>query len=570
EPSQPGLAYGVEDRVPPLTLVLNALQHLAIITPIGLVFPTLVARAAGAAPDTAESVLAASLVALGIGSILMCARTRVFGSGFLAPSVFTAAYLPASLAAAAAGGLPLVFGMTVFAGLCEIAFSYLLRRFRALVPSEVAGLAVLMIGFTLGLLGFRLVFGLDPRGGATLAASSHEAIALGLGTLVLIVVLNVWCGGILRIFAVLIGVVAGYAAAGLVGLVDRDLAGAGLAHALVAWPGLPGVMPAFDAWLAPQFAIGALAAALRAMGDITTCQRINDHGWSRPDFVSIGNGLRADGLSSVVAGLLGSVGLNTFSGSIGLSQATGVTARRVGFAIGALFAALACVPAVIGVAAAIPPPITGAVLLFSSAFIVANGLQIIVARLLDARRVVTIGLALIFGISHDVFFSFYATLPSWIGTIASSSLVVTLVIALALNAVFRLGIKRTVAVTAPIDGKLTDRLEAFCEASGAAWGAQREVVHRLFSAVLEAAELAYAQAAPGGDFALTLTFDEFHIDATTRFAVAPERRADAAAVEEADEHGLDDLPMLLIRRFADRVTRTLDRGDILIRMRFDA
>ncbi|MFD1381635.1 hypothetical protein [Fodinicurvata halophila] len=146
------------------TLLLSGLQHLAIIAPIGLVFPLLVLRAADAGAVLQEAMITASLLALGIGSIVLCLRRRALGSGFLCPAVFTAAYLPASLAAAQNGGLALVFGMTMFAGACEIAFSFLLRRLRAYLPVEIAGLAVVMIGLILGLIGFRLLLGLDSHG----------------------------------------------------------------------------------------------------------------------------------------------------------------------------------------------------------------------------------------------------------------------------------------------------------------------------------------------------------------------------------------------------------------------
>lgn len=565
-----GQGYGVEDRLPPATLVINAIQHVAIIAPIGLVFPALVAHAAAASAELAQAVVAASLLALGVGSILLCMRGRLLGSGFLVPSVFTAAYLPASLAAAEAGGLPLVVGMTIFAGFCEILFSFLLYRFRSLIPAEIAGLAVLMIGLTLALLGFRLVFGLEASGRVDDLPERVPDIVIGLGTFAFIAVLNIWGAGRLRTFSVLIGVAIAYAAAAAIGLVGAAAPGAGGGFGLFRMPQLPLALPAFEAWLAPQFAIGALAAALRAMGDITTCQRMNDRKWVRPDFASIERGVRADGLSTMVSGCLGSVGLNSFSGSIGLAQASGVKSRHVGLAIGIVFVLLACFPPVIALAASIPHPVTGAVLLFSSTFIIASGLQVIVSRLLDSRRILTIGLAITFGISHDAFLGFYAALPSWIGTISSSPMVVSLVLALALNALFRIGTARTVTLTVPVDDQLTGRIQEFCEQSGARWGARREVVERLFGAAIETAELAFAQAPPGDPFELTLTFDEFFLDATVRYRLETPQRPPPAEEEAGLPVNLADLPHLLIRRLADRVTETVDHGFAVMKLRFDA
>jgi xanthine/uracil permease len=57
------------------------------------------------------------------------------------------------LLAATAGGLPAVFGMTVFAGLAEVLLSRYLHRLRMLFPSAISGLVVAVVGLDLGLVG---------------------------------------------------------------------------------------------------------------------------------------------------------------------------------------------------------------------------------------------------------------------------------------------------------------------------------------------------------------------------------------------------------------------------------
>ena len=55
-----------------------------------------------------------------------------------------ALYLPASLLALKTGGLPLLFGMTVFAGAVEITIARLMRPLRPFMPPEIAGFVVAM------------------------------------------------------------------------------------------------------------------------------------------------------------------------------------------------------------------------------------------------------------------------------------------------------------------------------------------------------------------------------------------------------------------------------------------
>ena len=554
-----------QDEALPLGLiVLSGLQHVAVLAPTGLVFPLLVLRAAEASPELQEAVIAASLLALAVGSFLLCLRGRHLGSGYLAPSVFTAAYLPPSLVAAQTGGLGLVFGMTIFAGFCEIVFSFALRRLRPYFPVEIAGLAVVMIGLILGLLGFRLILGMA---GTTFSFAEIDGAtaSLGLLTLAVIVALNVWGKGPLKVFSVLLGLGLVYTAAVLLGALESVPAVAHYHPLLVDLPSLPLVPPDFDWGLAVPYLIGALACSLRALGDITTCQRIADPDWVRPDMGSIERGIRADGLSTVIAGAMGTLGLNTFSGSIGLSQATGVIARSVGFAVAGLFFLLAFLPPLHNLLLSMPPPLFGAILIFSSAFILANGLNIIVGRLLDARRVLAIGIALVLGISHDVYPHLFKSFPVWLQSFAGSSLVVALVTALVLNAVFRIGIKQSERLDAPLDGRLLGRIVAFCRDQGAAWGARRDVMDRVTGALTEAGELALARGRRDRPMALDITYDEFRIIATVSYETA----GDSERMRESEEERMtQELELRLIRHFTDQVTLSEQHGQQTLRLVF--
>jgi NCS2 family nucleobase:cation symporter-2 len=134
------LQYGLHDR-PGLAVTLgSAFQHvmLGLVT---LSFPLLVIEdifpRSMLPPDQVSTLMITSFLALGVATLLQACRHGGIGSGFLAPAVFTAAYLPPSLAAAHAGRLGLVFGMTIFAGLLEIGLAFLIRRFPKCFPPKL-------------------------------------------------------------------------------------------------------------------------------------------------------------------------------------------------------------------------------------------------------------------------------------------------------------------------------------------------------------------------------------------------------------------------------------------------
>lgn len=567
-PSQ--LTFGLDERPPLQILLLTGLQHVAVITVIGMVFPLLVADRAGVDLATRQAMLGVSMLALGIATLLQCLRWGPIGSGFLAPAVFTAAYMPASLKAAEQGGLPLVFGMTIFAGLCSVLLSRVVHRLRPYLPAEIAGLAVLVIGIILGTLGFRLVFGHDSEMPLSTALPPRETV--GIAVIAATTGFTIWGIGKLRQFAALLGFAVGCVVAVAVGLMSMPSMPAGIG--LIALPSPLGLIPTFDVGLIPDYLVAALACSLRAMGDITTCQKINDPDWKRQDILSVQRGLLADGLGTMVAGLLGTVGLNTFSGSIGISVATGITSRRVALAIGGLFVVLSMLPPVWSLLAAVPLEVAGGVLLFAACFIIVSGVQVVMTRMLDARKTIVIGLSLVLGPTYDLFPSLYAQLPLTLRGIFGSNLVVAMVTAILLNLLFRIGVARRVgfALSARSDPDLP---HMFMEEHGGEWGARRDVVSKVVAALVEFREHADELMAPGTEADVQVRYDEYAIDVDIRYVGRVPVLA--AGAEPAPEQLLDLEPdeatawlrSLLLARLADRANVEQRGPEAVLRLHFD-
>ena len=83
------LTWGVDERPPALTLWSAAVQHVLIATTVGMFFPMLVLDAAGASHETVRNVMSISMLALGIGTLLLCLNERDLGFGFLVPASFS-------------------------------------------------------------------------------------------------------------------------------------------------------------------------------------------------------------------------------------------------------------------------------------------------------------------------------------------------------------------------------------------------------------------------------------------------------------------------------------------------
>jgi xanthine permease XanP len=562
----PNIAYAVEDRPPLGVLFLSGLQHTGIIA-IALVYPLLLSREAGLALDQTADILAATMLVLGFGAVLQSLRRGRIGAGYLCPPVCTAAYLGPSLLAVKTGGVSLVFGMLAFAGAVEVVLSRLLRPLRPYLPPEVSGLVVVLIAVGMGSLAFRGLLGIGlPQ---TEHAPHFLVVALTLGTMI---GLSVWSTGMPRLFCALIGMVVGYVAALATGLLTPASLQAVEAASLVSPPGFSTLSWSWDAALVIPFAVAALATCVRTIGDVTICQRINDADWVRPDMRSISGGALANGVTNIVGGIVGAHGVSTYTSSVGLSAATGVTSRFVGYAIGAIFLALAFMPKASAVFLVMPAPVMGAATLFTAAIIFINGLQIIASRLLDARRTFVIGLSFMAAMAVELYPAFFNALPAQALVFFGSSLVLGTVIALVLNLLFRIGVRRTQRMS--IDPARVDsaEIEAFMETHGATWGARRDVIDRAAFDLAQSIETIVDSGVAAGALQVEASFDEFSLDLSVSYEGPPLELPETRPSNEeimASEEGARRLAGFMLRRHADDVRATVKSGRSTILFHFD-
>jgi len=553
------LIYSVEERPPALVCLVNAAQQLTII-PQFLVYPILVMRAVGADEQAAANFVGLSFLAVGVGTLLQSWPAKWTGSGFLISSSPAAAFVPIDIVAMKAGGPPLLTGMTVFAGLAEIGFAQIVRRFRPFFPAEISGLCILLIGIYVGVLAIKSTFGLDASAQAT---ATPRELAVGGATLALMIGLNLWAKGTLKMLCAIIGVICGYAAAVAVGAFDPAAMKVLTDASIFALPHWTPALPRFSLDLAVPFAAAALVCTLRAMGDVATGQKINDRDWIRPDMTSIRKGITSDGAATVVAGLLGVLGCNTQSSANGMANATGVAARHVAFWLGAMLIVFAFFPVIPAVLVAMPRAVVGASFLFTGCFIMISGLQIITSRLLDARRTFIIGIALTLSLGHEVFPALYSSAPTALAPFVSSGLVTGLIIALVLNAVFRIGMRSKATVDIAPGPDAHDAVRAFLEQQGARWGARRDVVERAIFGTAQAEESIVEHCNVQGPVSVEASFDEFNLDIRLSWQgdelQIPDKRPSDEEIRET-EQGLLLLAGFLIQRNADRV-RTARRGD---------
>src|SRR6266853_6245036 len=543
-----GLLYAVDETLPPATLFFAALQHVAVMSN-SLIYPIILAREAGLASGALLDFAARAMFMLGVSTILLCARSRFVGSGYLCPAGFTQIYLGPSLLAMQRGGPALVAGMTIICGFLQCVMAPLLKRLRIILPSEIAGLVIAVVGLSIAVIGVRYSLGIS---GAQSIQPASLAIA-GL-SLVIMSVLNIWSRGYAKMFCVLIGMIAGYAVCGALGLIDFSVmlpATGGIA--IVRLPGFSFVGLSFDVDLLAPFVVVALAGTLHLMGNVSTAQRINDDDWVRPEFGSLSRGLAGNGIAAMLCGLLGSMGINSYSSCIGVSTATGITSRSVAYAIGALFVVLSLIPAASIAVANVPAPVVGAALFFTAAFVFTSGLQAITARLLDSRKIIVIGFSFAMAMIADTSQDLLVRAPVLLHPILGNALVLGTVSAVLLNLIMRIGVRQRVTMKLDAGHVNRDTIERFLTEQGGRWGARRDIISRAIFGVVQVLEVV-------GDVSeeteIEASFDEFNLDVRVRYKgaplVIPERKPTPREII-ASEEGERLLAGYLLCQSADRI-----------------
>ena len=560
------LTYGLEELPPAMVTWISAVQHVGV-SAIFMVYPLIIARQAGLTREQTTNILQLGFVALAVAAVLQALPRGPVGSRLLAPSIFTGIYLAPSLLAVKAGGMPLVWGMTIFAGLVETALSRAWLRLRAFIPPESAGLVVFLVGTIIGLAAMRVLLEDNPAGVLT----ERDGIVTGF-TLAVMAALNIWNNGRLKLFCILIGMVSGYFAAGAVGLLSLHDLSDTLNRPLFAVPVVSRISWAFDWSLAIPFAVTGLAGAMNSTAVVTTYQRLTDAEWARPDMASIKRGVLGDGIATMISGLLGTYGTTISSAHVGRVVATGTASRVIAFAVAGRFVVAALQPTLIGVLTIMPRPVMAAAMLFTAVFIMISGVQIISTRVLDGRRTLVIGMGMLAFFVASIYPAAFNRAPQWAQPLVSSPLVLATLVALSLNLLFRIGIRRTVEAT--IDPGAAD-LEAIAnviERNAGIWGARRDVVNRMQFAVQQTIEAIIAFCAARGPIKLYISYDEFVIDAVLAYDGAPlEFPTQPPTSEEIveTEQGARHLAGFLIRRFADRMRATRRNDQTVVYLHFD-
>ena len=371
---------------PPLlrTLGLGA-QFSLIASATLLVTPVIVANASGQGEPYVVWMVFASLIVVGVSTLIQVRRLGFVGAGAVLP-MFTAAFaIPFCITAVQDGGPATLTTLLLVAAVAQLAISRWLFILRRVVTPTVGGTVMMILSITLASVVFDL---LDDATQVDPEAASLTAFV----TMVVAAALTLRRSPLLRFWGPIAGIVVGCVVAGVMGIFNT----ARITES--AWVGLPAERPdlgldfGLEFWtLVPAFLFLGVIISIQANGASISMQRVAWREDRAVDFRQVQGAVAGGAASNFLAAIAGTVPNAINPGIIAFTQITGVAARTLGYSIGGFFILLAFLPKVSGLLSSIPGPVMTGYLIMVTGSLFVDGARTVIQNEQNNEKIAVAG-----------------------------------------------------------------------------------------------------------------------------------------------------------------------------------
>lgn len=420
----------VDQVLPIRSLILFGLQHVLVMaaSPITAVF--LVAQTLGFDPALTASVISATFLICGLGSILQSFGPGGFGARLPFIMVPGGAPIAIFLAIATQTDIQTAVGAVLMTSVFYLVALPVFRRLLRYFPPIVVGTMLLLVAVNL----VRIYGGTITGKPGSDGFAAPLNVGLALATIALTVLFAWGFTGTLRRISVMLGLVAGTALAAIFGQIDMSNVVDG---PLIAVPQLfPFGMPKFDVIAALPLIVFSIISMAEATGQtIATAEivgrRENAHG-------IVPRTIRGDAVASLLGGMLGTSLIITSGENVGIVRATNVKSRYVTAAAGVILIVIALLAPISRLATALPGPVIGGTAVIVFAIIGVIGIDLL--RRTDLREhgaMFTLAAGLSMGMLPILVPGIYSQFPQWSQMIIGNGLAAGTITAVLVNALFQ-------------------------------------------------------------------------------------------------------------------------------------
>lgn len=419
-----------DKRLGVLANVAYGFQHVLTMYGGIIAVPLIVGQAAGLPASDIGILIASCLFMGGLATLLQTLGAPLIGCQLpLVQGVSFASVATIVAILHSGNNLPVVFGAVMAASFIGFLITPVFSRVIRFFPPLVTGSVITVIGLSLMPVAAHWAMGGNPH-----APDFGSEANIGLAGITLAIVLllsKVGSASVSRL-SILLGMVIGTVIAVVAGMTDFSSVTHG---ASVSMPSLFyfGV-PSFSVAAIVSMVIVILVVMVETSADILA---VGDIVETPIDSRRLGNGLRADMLSSLVAPIFGSFTQSAFAQNVGLVAVTGVKSRYVVATSGVILVILGLLPIMGRVIAAVPMAVLGGAGLVLFGTVTASGIRTLSrVNYEDNMNLVIVATSVGFGMIPIAAPGFYSQFPGWVATILHSSISSTAIMAVVLNLVF--------------------------------------------------------------------------------------------------------------------------------------
>ncbi len=420
-----------------------------------LVTPVIVAKASGRDDSYLTWMVFASLIAVGLSTLVQVRRIGPVGSGAVLP-MFTAAFsIPFCITAVVDGGPATLTTLILVSGLLQLVISKWLFILRRLVTPIVGGTVMMILSITLASVVFAL---LDEASLVDPVSAPLTAFA----TLLVVAVLTFRGTAVLRLWAPMIGIAIGCAVAAGFGIYEFE-------RILRApWIGLPSESPGLTLdfgipfWtILPSFLFLGVIISIQANGEAIAQQRVSRREARAIDFRQVQGTLAGTGVGNLIAGAVGAVPIIIHPGAVAFTQVTGVASRRVGYCIGFMFIAVAFLPKVSTLLSTIPGPVMTGYLIMVTGTLFVEGARTVIQTEQNRQKVLVAGVSFWIGAAFQFSLFHLPNVGPILGTLLKSGITTGGLAAIALILFLEFTSHRPMRFQSPLHINALDDLNAF-------------------------------------------------------------------------------------------------------------
>ncbi|MGT2802810.1 nucleobase:cation symporter-2 family protein [Streptococcus henryi] len=421
------MLYEIDDKPPVGVTILLALQHILAAFAGIIAVPLVVASAIGLSVEDTSIMVSATIFVAGITTVIQSKGIGPIGSRVSGMMGTDFTFANPAISVGSKFGIAGIVGATIAGALVEIILSRFVKPLMKFFPPLITGTVVALIGITLMPVSMNWAAG----GSGAEDFGSLENISIAFVVMVFTLLLSHYGKGMWRTASVFIGMIFGYILCIFLGKVDL----AEVANA--SWFALPNIFRygvTFDLSSILSF-IPAYVVSL--IGTVGIMMAIGEASNVKVDSQRAANGVLADGVGSLIAGVFGAGPNTAFSQNVGLITLTKVASCHVMIVAGLILAVLGVLPKLSALISIMPQPVLGGVGVIMFGLVAAQGIKTLSQVKMGDRELLIISVAFALGIGVTVLPELLSELPEAIQMVLSSGISTGTLAALILNIVLK-------------------------------------------------------------------------------------------------------------------------------------